>query len=257
MHIVIRKGGTIINQRLKEIVDNLEAIKIGLDEPFKFGCTMCGKCCIHREDILLSPKDIYNMSKELQISPADMVEQYCENYIGEDSRVPIIRLLPRGTVRRCPLLKNRKCMVHKAKPTVCAMFPIGRCLVADNPEEGLKEISQDQVQYIFMNPGCGDKSETHTVREYLESFDISVEDEFFLKWQQVVLKMGDIFRKIEKRVKPEIMQQVWTIALVGLYLHYETDEDFMTQFDANAKTFFRMLQALFAEGGEDGSDPVD
>ena len=47
-----------MDKRLKNIRDNLESMKIGLDEPFKFHCTMCGECCIHREDILLSPKDI-------------------------------------------------------------------------------------------------------------------------------------------------------------------------------------------------------
>lgn len=114
-----------MDERLKDIVENLDSMKIGLDEPFKFHCDMCGKCCIHREDILLSPKDIYNMSKELGIKPEELFERYCEVYVGPDSRVPIVRLKPRGSVKRCPLLKNRKCMVHKAKPTVCAMFPLG------------------------------------------------------------------------------------------------------------------------------------
>lgn len=54
-----------MDNRLKEIVDNFDQMKIGLDEPFKFHCTMCGKCCIDREDILLTPRDIYNMSKSL------------------------------------------------------------------------------------------------------------------------------------------------------------------------------------------------
>lgn len=216
-----------MDERLKDIVDNLESMIIGLDEPFKFHCDMCGKCCIHREDILLSPRDIYNMSKELGIKPEELFERYCEVYIGPDSRVPIVRLKPRGSVQRCPLLKNRKCMVHKAKPTVCAMYPIGRCLMATNSKEGLNDITQSQLQYIFSNPGCGDCSETHTVREYLESFGIPVPDEFFIKWQQTVFKVGGFFRKIEEVVKKEIMEQVWTAAFVGIYLHYETEKDFI------------------------------
>lgn len=239
-----------MDDRAKEILDNLDAMTIGVDEPFQFSCKQCGKCCIHREDILLNPRDVYNMSKELQISPADLVERYCEVYIGPDSRIPIVRLLPRGTVRRCPLLKNRRCMVHKAKPTVCAMFPIGRCLAAKNPEEGLKDISEEQVQYIFMDLGCGDKSETHTPRGYLESFGIPVPDDFFLEWQNVVLRMGDLFRRLETEVKPEVMQQVWTVAFVGLYLHYEMEEDFIPQFEKNAETFFRMVESDIAEGGD-------
>ena len=238
-----------MDERLKEIVDHFEAMKIGLDETFRFHCTMCGKCCINREDILLSPKDIYGMSKELGIKPEKMFEQYCEVYIGPDSKVPIVRLKPRGSVKRCPLLKNRKCMVHKVKPTVCAMFPIGRCLMATNPKEGLNDITQSQMQYIFSNPGCGDGSETQTVREYLESFGIPVEDNFFLKWQQAILDMGNFSRKIEKTVSQETMELVWTAAFTGIYLHYDIGQEFMTQFESNSKNFFDMLNAVFRKEG--------
>lgn len=239
-----------MDERLKDIVENLNSMKIGLDETFKFHCMMCGKCCIHREDILLSPRDIYNMSKELGIKPEDLFERYCEVYIGPDSKVPIVRLKPRGSVKRCPLLKNRKCMVHKSKPTVCAMYPLGRCIVAANPKEGLKDISQGKFQYIFSDPGCGDASETHTVREYLESFGIPVPDEFFMEWQQTVLEMGNIFRKLEKTVSNETMELVRRAAFIGLYLHYETEKDFMPQFDSNVKNFFDMLHSVFPEGGD-------
>ena len=90
------------DQRLEYIAGNLDAMKIGLDETFRFHCTMCGKCCTGREDILLS------MSKELDLSAGELFQKYCEAYIGHDSRIPIVRLLPRGSARRCPLLKNRK-----------------------------------------------------------------------------------------------------------------------------------------------------
>ena len=238
-----------MDERLKDIVENLESMTIGLDETFKFHCNMCGKCCIHREDILLSPKDIYNMSKELQLSTEDLFKQYCEVYIGPDSRVPIVRLKPRGSVKRCPLLKNRKCMVYQAKPTVCAMFPVGRCIVATNKKEGIKDISKGQFQYIFNNPGCGDASETYTVREYLESFGIPVEDGFFLKWQQAIFDMGKFFRKIEKAVSQETMELVWTAAFTGMYLHYDIGQEFVPQFESNSKSFFDMLDSVFSEGG--------
>ena len=114
-----------MDKRLKEIVDNFDSMKIGVDEPFRFHCTMCGKCCINREDILLTPRDMYCMAKELQITPKELFDQYCETYVGHDSRIPIVRLKPRGSIKRCPLLKEHKCSVHKAKPGVCAMFPIG------------------------------------------------------------------------------------------------------------------------------------
>ena len=41
-----------MRNKLKYIAENLDSLKIGLDETFKFNCTMCGKCCIERDDIM-------------------------------------------------------------------------------------------------------------------------------------------------------------------------------------------------------------
>ena len=239
-----------MDERLKEIVDNFDSMKIGLDETFKFHCKMCGNCCFNRDDILLSPKDIYNMSKELGLTTENFFKKYCETYIGGDSRIPIVRLKPRGTGKKCPLQKNRKCRVHRSKPTVCAMYPIGRCLIADNKKEGLKDIDTGQIQYIFNRPDCGDDSESHTVREWLETFGIPISDEFFIKWQQVVLKMGAIFRTIERGMSRNVMEQVWNAAFVGIYLHYDTEKNFIPQFEENTKKFFGMMDTAFSLGGD-------
>ena len=91
-----------MDKRLQYIAENLDTMTVGVDEPFKFHCDMCGKCCINREDILLNAKDIYNMSKELQMEPVDMFKKYCETYIGESSRIPIVRIKPRGSIKAHP-----------------------------------------------------------------------------------------------------------------------------------------------------------
>ena len=40
-------------ERAERLLKSIQEQKIGLDESFQFNCTMCGKCCIDREDILL------------------------------------------------------------------------------------------------------------------------------------------------------------------------------------------------------------
>lgn len=112
-----------MNARMEGIANEFENNRLGPDEPFKFHCTMCGKCCINQEDILLNPRDMYNLAKELEMTPDEVMNTYCETYIGSDSRMPLVRLKPRGAIKRCPLLKDRKCSVHKAKPTACRLYP--------------------------------------------------------------------------------------------------------------------------------------
>ena len=231
-----------MDNRLKEIANNLDKLKIGPDDTFSFGCTMCGKCCINREDILINPKDVYNIARKLDITPTDVLKEYCDAYIGEDSRMPIVRLQPRGIVKRCPFLKELKCSIHEAKPTLCATFPIGRCLVndADKPE-GFKP---EDIIYILTDPRCGDKSEKHTVREWLESFNILLDDEFFIKWQDTIISTSDVLRNLEKMMVPETMQTIWDIALLTLYVDYTTKEEFMPQFERNREKLSVQLGEL-------------
>ena len=95
-----------MDPRLKSIIDNFDAMKIGLDDTVHFGCRQCGKCCINREDIFLNAKDVYNLCNALSLTPGQVMEQYCEVYIGQDSRLPIVRLKPQGSIKRCSLLKD-------------------------------------------------------------------------------------------------------------------------------------------------------
>ena len=100
----------------KELLDNIDKYAIGLDESFQFHCTQCGECCVNREDILLNPRDMYKIAQYLKMEPRDVLEKYCETYIGKSSRMPIIRLLPIGKTQRCPFLKNLSAWaVYKAR----------------------------------------------------------------------------------------------------------------------------------------------
>lgn len=215
---------------------------IGIDDTFCFNCTQCGKCCIHRDDILLSPKDLFHIGKKLQLSPAQVVAQYCEHYIGSNSRFPIVRLKPRGAIQRCPMLKDRKCIIHDAKPTVCAMFPIGRCIMQDAKQPDLK--TTPEIQYVYVNPECGDNSKTHTVREWLASFGISSNDDFFIKWTTAQLNISSILREAEKKLPPHGMLLIWTTLFTQLYLQYDTSKDFMIQFQNNLDKIMPLINEL-------------
>lgn len=233
-----------MDQRLKAIAENFDKMKIGPDTPFKFHCTQCGKCCINREDIMLNPFDLFRASKELEMTPQDFVKTYCDTYLGETSRIPIVRIQPRGTIKRCPLLKDRKCSIHNAKPTVCALFPIGRAFRIEAGKLDEKPIATDQIEYIFNDPHCGDNSETHTVREWLEAFGIPLQDEFFAKWQDVILHLGPSIQKCIDQFNEETVDRVITLCYVKLYLDYDTSKDFWPQFIENAGVIQKLIKLM-------------
>ena len=228
-----------MDSRLQEIAENLDKMKIGVDEPFRFHCDQCGKCCINREDILLNPRDVYNMAKEVGQEPKDVFALYCEYYIGSDSRFPLVRIKPRGSIKRCPLMKDRKCSIHKAKPTVCALFPIGRCISFEQKKE---KLTTEDITYIFTNPGCGDTSESHTVREWLGEFGIPIEDIYFLLWNDILMKFSAIFRQAEKKVSPSLMDKAWDLTFIKLYLDYDMTQDFLPQFEQSSRELVELMQ---------------
>lgn len=230
-----------MDQRLQYIAEHFDEMCIGTEDRFRFHCKQCGKCCINREDILLNPKDLYNISKELGLAPQDAVAQYCEVYLGQSSRIPIVRLKPRGSIKRCPLLKDRRCSVHRAKPTVCALFPLGRSIKLEVGKTDPDAIEHARIQYI-MNPiECGDSSEEHTVREWVESFGIPVRDSDFLAWQKVLFAVRRRTVELEKMLPDSSMELVWSITYQALYLDYDIKQSFQEQFQKNTE---RLIDAL-------------
>lgn len=241
-----------MDDRLKYIGEHLEEMLIGPDEKFRFHCTQCGKCCINREDILLNPKDLYNIAATLSISQEEAVERYCETYMGGTSRLPIVRLRPQGSIKRCPLLKDRKCMVHKAKPTVCAMYPLGRCLAISQDTMSRIETAELKPQFILNEVDCGDNAEEHTVRKWLESFGIPVDDQYYIRWQRIAMLASKIIKGVEGSWTTHGLNMLLTLIYNVLYLGYDMDKEFEPQFEERAEELRTILVKI--ESGMGGAE---
>ena len=227
-----------------ELFRDLESMTIGLDDTFKFHCDQCGKCCTHREDIILSPMDIFKMAKELKMTPVEFYHEYCVFNIGEHTRMPIVRLASEGKDTHCVLLKNHRCTVHKVKPAVCAMFPLGRYMSFEKDDYNAESIDTSKVKYLLQPLECGDESETHTVREWLNGFDINLEDEAFVQWQKAISRFSSKFKELEKKQDMLTMMEIWFVVRVSLYLQYDTSKDFLPQFDCNVENLLKLLDDI-------------
>ena len=204
-----------MDKRLQQIAENFENMTIGVDDKFRFSCKQCGKCSTDREDILLSSFDLFRAAKKLDMTPDEFVNEYCNSYVGDTSKMIIVRLMPRGSIKRCPLLRDRKCSIHDAKPMVCAMFPIGRGFKLDPKKPGAEQISAESIRFIFNGAHCGN-AEEHTVREWFASFGIPIKDEFFIEWQKAISEIGDAIKYAEKVCSnDEVLNLIYT-AIYGL-----------------------------------------
>jgi len=233
----------------QDLVENFDKYVIGIDDTFHFKCRGCGKCCKNREDIMLTARDLFNIAKKLGMTTVAVMDKYCDRYIGGSSRIPIVRLQPRGVNNVCPLLGDKKCLVHDGpKPVVCALFPIGRIKMNKNcKEDGIAPNLPTETSYVFMDPSCGSYNRKHTVRSWLEKFGIPVEDVFYDKWNELVMYLSFfIFKLDDMKVSEEILNTFWQLIGVLLYSRYDTDKDFMPQFEENASILKTDLDRLFA-----------
>lgn len=178
------------------------------------------------------------------MNPSVFFVQYCRMEIGTNSRLPLMMLRPVGRDDRCPLLQNNRCSVHKVKPAVCGMFPLGRYVIADPEKYAKGEVVMSEVRYLLQPPECGDDSETHTVREWLGDFDIELEDKAFVRWNQVMGEISAILRDLEQKWDMMTMMDVWFMTRIILYENYEHDMDFMPQFEFNVSGLKSLLKDI-------------
>ena len=245
------------------------ALKPG--ETFRFRCRQCGKCCKNREDILLNPYDLHRACSVLGVSHQTFIERYCEVYVGESSRFPCVLLKPVGPEKACPLLKGNKCSVHKGKPTVCALFPLGRAMRYSAPAPGSSAspaspassaspveqenggdgencgAGENEMFYFFNGATCGARDEEHTVGEWLSEFNLQESEAWFLEWSKELGEIAITIHELEKRLKPKLMEPIFGAVFTGMYLNYYAGASFMEQFRANSQKVKQMLAAIQGE----------
>lgn len=151
IHKYLREGGN---------PDELEQHLMDLDSTFRFKCRRCGKCCKNQDTIIFTPRDIYNIAHKFGKSMEQVIEETSEVYPGRDSRMPIVHMVPRGPKNACPLLVDGRCSVHDCKPTVCALFPLGRVVWFDRTLPLEQQLDNIQVRYIV-----NDKKSKRTHRQ--------------------------------------------------------------------------------------------
>ncbi len=220
----------------QESMEELEKNLLDLDSEFRFKCRRCGKCCKNQDTIIFNTRDIFNIAHKLSKTMLGVIDEIAEVYIGHSSRIPIVHMVPTGPGRSCPLLKDGRCSVHDCKPTVCALFPLGRVAVSEKKADGTVDPHNFKIRYILNDFDCGSAKRVNTVRSWLERFGIPEHDEFFMLWNEATIASGELVRFLEERQAPTpLLHLIWNFQLNLIFLQYDTNADFFPQFQENAR----------------------
>ena len=229
--------------------EEIEQQLMDLDSEFRFKCRKCGKCCKHQDTILFNPGDIFNIARKLHMTPEAVIKEYAETYIGSASRIPVVHMVPHGQNAACPFLKDGLCSIHDCKPTVCALFPLGRVVLnAEALEKGLED-GQVEVKYILNDIDCGSRKRVNTVREWLARFGIPEHDDFFFLFFRLTAMLRRMIRELEEHhVSNETLDLFWSAIFSTLYLDYDTSAEFLPQFRQAAEKLSSLCKGVLEIG---------
>lgn len=217
-----------------QLIENLLEHSLSIGDTFRFHCTECGECCKRREDIMLSPYDLNRIARYLGVEIGKVIEDYCTCYIGGSSKLPVVIMNMEGHEKKCPFLKYGKCKIHAAKPTVCALFPLGRL--------GTEE--DYSIRYVLQHVECGTEDEQHTVREWLGEFGLTESEAWFREWQKTILQLSKRVRGIAASLTEKALSMLGEGLLNVLYVNYCKEQDFMEQFHSNSQKAFALLDTI-------------
>lgn len=220
--------------------DEFENLKmLGLDDTFEFRCTACGRCCKHREDIILTPYDTYRLAEFFGRTTQQILESYCEVYEGRDSHFPVVHVLPVPPDNACPFLRNKKCVVHTKKPVLCRVYPLARVTGEGSPT------------YFFNGAGCKHEPRTVTVRDWIA--DVATEDSEKAGelWRDVITAVYPVLSSRMPTYSAETRQLITQSLIFVLWLHYDMAKPFLPQLEEN----FNEAQTLIARLAELDSKP--
>lgn len=225
------------------------------DEKFKFTCVACGDCCKNRtgqNSIILSPYDIFNLKKNLGLSLSELYKKHLVFNIGSSSGMPMFYLGEKTTIRNeslCTFLKkegtNYKCSVHKFKPVVCSVYPLGRVVSVD-----LKS-KEKQLEYIFLGGECSNKNKENihynTINEWVNDKEIT--EKIFIDFSDAITSLLDIIKmnKWEQSNVPQnTKDQLIDFTINFLYDNYDTNKDFLIQFNENIESLIEIYKIFIS-----------
>lgn len=237
---------------------------LGDDSEFVNECVQCGNCCRNRDDILLTPYDLFHMVRGTGKSIKEVIVKYGDCYIGDSSHLPLVRLKyreePDGTTT-CYFLGRRDgkhyCRIHDNKPGVCRIFPLGKFLGRDLTKEGTPDFAPKYFcqEYSPMDPCPGRKLAMKSdIRKKVVDWVGGAEkkrlsdrySETFNRFLEDYNKTLD-FKKLDKRWDP--LTQSFFFALVGakIYEDYDftvSDEEFLDQMAFNFNQVIELIKTL-------------
>jgi len=176
---------------------NILPLKLTLDSKIRFRChpgVSCFTACCGNIKIILTPYDILQLSRRLNIPPHEFISEYAEPDFLEQTDMPGVRIKMRADDNRCPFVTPAGCTVYTDRPTACRYYPIG---MADFHEGGRKEEDgkevlggYDKFYFKVLEEHCKGHLEDKewTIAEWRADQGVDIRDEMNKEWLRLIMR---------------------------------------------------------------------
>ncbi|MFC1843695.1 YkgJ family cysteine cluster protein [Thermodesulfobacteriota bacterium] len=170
---------------------NILPTKYTLDSMIQFRChpgVSCFTECCGNIKIVLTPYDILQLRKRLDMEAAEFLHVYTEPTYLEKTDFPgvTIKLTEEG---RCPFIKSKTegCMIYTDRPSACRYYPVG---MANFHEGAQEEQSAEEFYFVVKEPHCKgfEEDKTWTIREWREDQGVNMRDKMNKGWMEIVMR---------------------------------------------------------------------
>lgn len=176
---------------------SIEPKKLTLDSHIKFRChpgVRCFTACCGGIKIVLTPYDILQLTKRLEIPAHDFLHTYTLPTYLEKTDMPGVMIKLREDDNKCPFVTPEGCTVYTDRPTACRYYPVG---MADFHEGGSRDAdgkentaAEEKFFFTVREDHCKgfEEDKEWTVREWRKDQGVDVRDEMNKEWLRLVMR---------------------------------------------------------------------
>lgn len=165
--------------------------QMNMQSRFKFRCHKGVKCftdCCRGIDIMLTPYDILNMRKKLDLTSEEFLAVFTTPQLLEKAELPVVTLKLLDDERNsCPFVDDKDgCVIYEARPTTCRYYPLGVGSLSYSGEQGEK----DEFFFTVKEAHClgFEEDKEWTVAEWREDQGVDLRDEVNDGWMELIVR---------------------------------------------------------------------
>ena len=252
-------------KKLAEQFDKGEIKFLDGNDEFEFTCDQCGRCCRNREDIIITPFDLYHLVRATGKSAKEVIAKYGNMYVGSNSNLPLIQFRyreePDGSTT-CYFLGRKDgkyiCRVHEDKPCVCRTFPLGK-MSAYKTSDGKQDLSpkyfRQEVPARGECPGSDRSRDEHIMQRVVDWVGGEkkkiLSDRYSSIFNQFMQDYSKVFNEktVLKRRKSLIDIFFNTLGLL-MYLAYDfsvDDDSFLDSMEQNLNEAMELTRLMMTD----------